>query len=94
LREGKRTLILNHALRVATAAERSLLLSVVGKQDASLEEMREALSIIKASGALMEVEELARSLISQGLESLQSLPESDSKQLLRSWATYTLARTY
>ena len=94
LREGKRTLILHHALKVASGADRSLLLNIMGRQDAEPADMARALGIIESTGALNAVEKLARSLISQALESLDSIPESDAKQLLRLWATFMLDRKY
>jgi geranylgeranyl diphosphate synthase type I len=94
LREGKRTLILHHALRRASDTERAALLSVIGRQDANNDDTSEALSIIKRTGALDEVERLASSFISQGLELLERIPESDAKGLLRSWGGFMLARSY
>lgn len=94
IREGKRTLILHNALQLSGDSERAELMEIVGKSSATQEEIGRALDIIRNSGALQDVGQLADSLITQALNILDTMPESDSKRLLRTWCTFMLARTY
>jgi geranylgeranyl diphosphate synthase type I len=94
LREGKRTLILHYALEGASDVERETLMSILGNREATERETAAVLDIIQKSGAIQKVEALADSLIKQSLNGLEILPESSEKQLLRSWSSFLLARSY
>ena len=56
--------------------------------------MADAVAAIKSSGAISDVETLANSLISQAYAILEGLPGTPERKLLRSWASYLLARQY
>jgi geranylgeranyl diphosphate synthase type I len=94
IREGKRTLLVFYALAALDEANRSKLVSVLGAQQASSSEIRSAVDIILNSGARERVETLANSYISQALNILDELPDSESKGLLRQWASFLLARRH
>ena len=92
LREGKRTLLVHYALEAATAEERSQVLAALGNKESTTAETRSAIDIILRGGAAERVRKLADSYIGQALEVLNELPESESKTLLRLWATFLLSR--
>ncbi|MDQ3928427.1 MAG: polyprenyl synthetase family protein, partial [Chloroflexota bacterium] len=92
IREGKRTLIVYKALSRASEAERRILLSTVGKSDASTSEVQQVLEILNSTGACDDVASLARGYVEQALAFLDEVPPSEYRELLRSWALFLLAR--
>jgi geranylgeranyl diphosphate synthase, type I len=94
IREGKRTLVVYRALARLDTISQKALLSTLGNDHATPEELGHALSLIEQSGAQNEVRELANSFISQAIAILDEVPESESRALLRSWAQFMLARQY
>jgi geranylgeranyl diphosphate synthase type I len=94
LREGKLTYIVCRALAKADPTMRTVLASTLGNRSARQEEIAEAIGIVRATGALGDGEILANSYISQALRHLDKLPPSASRDLLRVWAIYVLARRY
>ncbi len=92
IREGKRTLIVYKALDRASDAERKLLLSTLGKAEASPGEIERVLEIFFSTGACDDVAALARDYVDQALGLLGPLPASEYKELLRAWALFLLAR--
>ncbi|MDQ3704394.1 MAG: polyprenyl synthetase family protein [Chloroflexota bacterium] len=92
IREGKRTLIVYKALSRASQAERRVLLSTLGKSDASPSEVEQVLAILHSTGACAEVAGLARGFVDQALTLLDSVPHNEYRELLRSWALFLLAR--
>jgi geranylgeranyl diphosphate synthase type I len=92
IREGKRTLIVYRALSRASASERELLLSTLGKADASASEVERVLAILHSTGACDEVAALARRYVEQALALLEEVPPSEYRELLRAWALFLLSR--
>jgi geranylgeranyl diphosphate synthase, type I len=94
IREGKRTLLVHYALESAPEAERGKIVFALGNKEATADQTRLAIDIIVGSGAADRVRRLADSYIGQALDVLNTLPESESKELLRQWATFLLARRH
>lgn len=94
IREGKRTLLVHYALESASEVERDQLLFALGNKEATVAQTRSAVDIIMRNGAAERVRKLADTYISQALDVLNLLPESDSKGLLRLWAAFLLARRH
>jgi geranylgeranyl diphosphate synthase type I len=94
LREGKRTLVVFHALARATERDRTALLSVLGNANASPQEIRRALDIINSTGAGDEVARLANRYIADAMRELYQLPDTPHRRLLESWAKFLLARQH
>ncbi len=82
LREGKKTILVIYALRNLPADESKKLKAVLGKRDATLEELEEAAELIKKSGALEYAYKLAESFEKRAYEILDSLPTKDEEALL------------
>lgn len=92
IREGKRTLIVYKALQHASVPDRQLLLRVLGKVDASQEDINRVLQVLDRSGACEEVAALAESYVQQALAELEAIPPGEYRDLLRSWALFLLTR--
>ena len=94
LREGKRTLLVYKALEKADSGGRSAILAALGNPDASALQIGSALGAIQASGAIVDIRQLANDYVSQAANELSLLADSPQKSLLKSWATFLLARDH
>lgn len=94
VREGKKTTIVFYALERASREERDLLLSVLGDRTAPESEMRRAIETMVALGAIDRTQDLALSHIRQALSELESLPTSEYRSLLESWARFMIDRQF
>ena len=93
IREGKRTVLMLRAMEGATAAERSRLEKLLGKADATADEIAEAREIVTRTGADKAVEELSDKFIDKAKTILEeTLPESEAKDCLRHWTLSLVAR--
>jgi geranylgeranyl diphosphate synthase type I len=88
LAEGKRTLIMIHAL------EHGIVLDVFGKKDATPKEIEEALEILEKAGSIEYARAKASNLVIKGKQALEILPDSESKTLLLNLADYMIQRGY
>ena len=94
IREGKRTVLMLRAMDGATVAERSRLEELLGKADATVDEIDEARRIVIRTGADNVVAELSDKFIDKALAILEeTIPESDAKECLRLWTLSLVART-
>lgn len=75
LREGKRTLLVLRALRLASPAGRAALTRMLGNPDVTPEDARRAREIIVDSGALAAVEEVVAERREQAWRALTSVPQ-------------------
>lgn len=94
IREGKRTLIMIHALTHATTAQRKQIYAVLGRGDSSLEEIDEIVQIVRASGSLDYAFNQAEKLVVRAKHQLSPFPSSPSKENLLNLADYILSRKY
>ncbi len=86
IREGKRTLLALTALERATPLARARLLELLGKQDATPQDIQDARQILQESGARSHVESTADALVADALQHLQHLPANEGRDLLEHWA--------
>lgn len=94
VREGKQTLIVARALATAPREDRSTLLQVLGKRDASEAELKAAIGVLKRAGAIDYVAERARELVAQAKSKLKVLPESRAIKVLSELADFTIKREF
>lgn len=94
IREGKRTLVVCKALELAREADRLAMLSTLGNPHATGQQIERLIGVVKSTGAEQWVRDLANSLISQALDLLRGLPDSEYKSLLAAWGTFMLARQH
>jgi geranylgeranyl diphosphate synthase, type I len=90
LRRGKRTLLLNHALKRARGREHRVLDRVIGNPAASDAEVRRAVEIIEQSGARDAVEQRIQELVSEARTALGSGRITDQGLELLNGATDAL----
>jgi geranylgeranyl diphosphate synthase type I len=83
IRNGKRTLIVLHALENADEERRKMLLSILGRQDATDEEVNRAIQTLEEVGSIEFATNKALDYASRGIECLECLEDSTSKELLR-----------
>ncbi len=88
LAEGKKTLIMIHALAVGARIE------IFGKKNASSEDVEAALAALRASGSIDYARNKAVSLVEEGKRALSVLQESEAKTLLLALADYMISRSY
>lgn len=94
VREGKKTTIVYYALKDAASDQRKFLLSVLGDQAASSDDVRKAIDLMVSLGAVDKTHELAMEHINAALPNLDVIPDSEYKDLLQAWAHYMINRTF
>ena len=92
LREGKRTLVIYYAYHNAGSADKKKLLSVLGNAHAKEKEIDSTIELLKNLGGNDIVKQRAQTLIEEALPLLESLPETNSRELLSKWANFLINR--
>lgn len=94
LREGKRTLMVIHALRALPREKGEKLRSVLGLRTADRRMISEAIQLIEESGAIEYSKSVARNLVEDAWSLIEpELRPSRAKELLRSLAEYLIVRS-
>ncbi|MEM0105614.1 MAG: polyprenyl synthetase family protein [Zestosphaera sp.] len=96
LREGKKTVLVIHALSRLNPGEKERLMSVLGKRDAKIGELKEVADLIRSTGAIEFAEGLADTYLMKGLDYLSRTQPVDheAKDLLKDLALYVTERNY
>ncbi len=91
--EGKRTLIVIHALKVADTNDRERLIDIL-KMHTSDQELRdEAIAIMQKYGSIEYVKQFARKMVEESWREVERLlPASDAKEKLNSFAKFLIER--
>lgn len=92
IRNGKRTLMVVHALARLEGEERNNFLSVLGNQNASEEEVRNSIQLLDNMGSTAYAEQMALDFAKKSKELLSVLPESEHKELLSKITDYMVRR--
>jgi geranylgeranyl diphosphate synthase type I len=94
IRQGKRTLIVLHALETLAEDDerRAVLLAALGNGSATDEDIQKVLEILDSCGAIAYAQDYALSYAESALEKLNVLPESDSKRILESFAKFMVEK--
>lgn len=91
--EGKRSLVVLHALRRARPAERKRLLEILGSGTREREVIDEAFALFKRYGAQQSAMEVGERLVREAWEDAEkALPEGRAKALLRELAEFAMKR--
>lgn len=93
IREGKRTLLLHHALPHMPESDREFTLQMLGNAQATDTDLAKAATLIKNYGGVDYALKLAHSMIEGAQHRLDQLPASNYRDLLYQWAHYILQRT-
>lgn len=96
LREGKKTIIIVHALNNASEKQRKTILTVLGNKNATVEELRKVVEIIKSIGSIEYATKKAKYYTLKALDILNTIPARDNKakSLLKELATFIIERRY
>jgi geranylgeranyl diphosphate synthase type I len=79
VREGKRTIMVIHALRSLPEEKRRFLLGVLGNREASLKDLERARELMIEAGSIKYAEDLVRKHVNISLESLERIKGIDRK---------------
>ncbi len=94
VREGKKTTIVYFALKSATDEQKRFLMSVLGRPDASADDVKAVTELMVSLGAVQKTAELALDHVNSALPELDPLPESEYKERLAAWARYMIDRKF
>jgi len=94
IREGKRTLVISHALRTADGAQRKLILSTLGNRKASTDEIRKVTRVIAELWSIDYAFNKAKTLGEEAKQQLSIFPESQAKKSLLELSDYLIARRH
>ncbi|MCY3411982.1 MAG: polyprenyl synthetase family protein [Candidatus Heimdallarchaeota archaeon] len=94
IRQGKRTLIAVHAYVHANAEQRERLMVGLGNHEATEDEIKQALEVMKEIGSIEHAIKLAKDMSSQAMQLADKLPENGYSALLKEFASYMISRSY
>jgi len=91
--EGKRTLIVIHTLRKASAEDRERLLEILRMHTANQALREEAIKLMEKYGAIEYAKIFAKELVQKSWSEVERLlPESGAKEKLKAFVTYLVER--
>jgi len=94
LREGKKTLIIIHALKHASPEEREKIERVLGIENASPSDLEAADELLRSLGSLDYALERAGGYAEEARRMLNSFPDAEAKRDLLDLIDYFMERTY
>lgn len=94
IKEGKRTLIVLHALKNATEEQKAELEALLGNQALSALEVTEAVAILDRIGSIDQVRKVLNDTTTQAKEVLLCLPDNIYKESLSALADHIAGRAY
>jgi geranylgeranyl diphosphate synthase type I len=93
LREGKKTYPILLALRNAKGENRSKILKIFGRKNASASDLKDAVGTISTIGIDQEIRLAARTHIEKAVQSLADYADSEAKRALESSASFIVERS-
>jgi len=96
IREGKKTILVIYALKNISNDKKHELLNILGKKDASKEEIDKAIKIIEESGALEHAVKLKEEYAIKALNALNSVHRVDEEayEMLKEIVDWVINRTF
>lgn len=93
IHEGKRTIMVLHALNKANDKDKQRLLDILGEHPEDEKTIHEAIAIIQKYGGIEHGRKVAKELVEKSWVDVEKiLPESNAKNILRAFAQYLIAR--
>lgn len=93
IKEGKRTLMVIHALSVLPQVKHGRLLAILGMKEKGDSDVREAISLIEEAGSIAYARGVAKQIVSKSWKRLfPKLKDSPAKKLLKEFADYLVER--
>jgi len=94
IREGKKTLIVAHALRVAKNDQRDKILSTLGKKKAGIGEIASVIELLKTLGGVNYANKRAEDFMGRAKADLGTFPDSNAKRSLLELCDFITSRAY
>jgi geranylgeranyl diphosphate synthase type I len=94
IQEGKKTLIILHALKKAPLEQREKILKVLGNENASKEDLECAINILHEIGSIEYAKKTAQEYMNSSIKVLENFPDSKAKQDLVDLVKYFIERSY
>ena len=94
IREGKKTIIVYHALKNADEAQLKVLKQVLGNDDASPKDVEYTIELLKDLGGIEKTKEMAETYIRDAQTSISIIPDSKYRRLLETWADFLINREF
>ena len=94
IREGKKTLIMIHALTNANEEQMSVLKRAVGVESASKEDIDAVVKTLEEIGSIQYAKDEAEKYMTSAFESIKVIPDGPSKQELIDLVNYFVQREY
>ena len=93
--EGKRTIMVIHALRNLPEKEARRLMEILNKKTGEKNLIREAINLLKKAGSVDYAKKVARDLAEQALTILrQAVPDNEGRRKLEALAEFLISREY
>ncbi len=93
IKEGKRTLMVIHALQKASSVDRKRLIEILNKHTDDMNERKEAIDIINKYDSVSYARDVAEKMVKESWNTVEKiLPESGAKQKLKAFADYLIKR--
>ena len=93
LREGKKTLIVVHALENSTSVDRDTILKVLGKDDSAPIDIEAAIKVLVDLGSIEYAKKIAWEYAGNSKVMLEFFPESEAKRSLLEMLEYFMRRS-
>ncbi len=96
IREGKKTIIVIHALSKANAEDREILLSALGKRDATIRELASAVEVLRRTGSIDYARRKATYYAKNAISKLNKIKSHDEEalEMLRELALFVVEREF
>ncbi len=94
IREGKRTILIIHALKRADEGQRRAILSALGKRDVTQAQIREAIKVIRSLGSVDYAMSRANGFVNEARSRLSSFPASPARDALLELSDFLISRRY
>jgi len=92
IKEGKRTLIIVHALENAGESQRKKIVDVLGNRFATPEQIEQCIQILKDTGSIKYAEKVAVEYSLRAKEKLKVLPANREREILNMFADFMVHR--
>ncbi len=93
IREGKRTILITTALKMANISQKRIINNFFGKPDLKESEIKSIRKVIIDTGALEHCKSLCRSLVEDAKSAIPKQISNESKNFLESLADYIVSRS-
>jgi len=94
IREGKKTIIMIHALKNADENQKKILLEAMKGEEATHEEIEAAVEVLREVGSIEYAKKEAEKYLETAFKSLNVIKDSDAKSQLISLVNYFVQRQY